>query len=44
LCKKAVYIGKWKFGIPSGSGIMYQESGDILEGEFENAELHGHGR
>ncbi len=42
--KKSIYIGKWKFGTPSGTGIMYEESGDVLEGEFENAELHGQGR
>lgn len=42
--KKAIYIGRWKYGMPSGCGIMYQESGDVLEGQFENAELHGQGR
>jgi hypothetical protein len=42
--KKAIYIGSWKYGIPSGCGIMYLECGDVIEGEFENAELHGQGR
>jgi hypothetical protein len=34
---RAIYMGSWKFGVPSGFGIMYEEIGDVQEGQFENA-------